>query len=98
MYLDRQVLCECLPYFKEIMWLLNLVLKECSVEPILILGWPILVVAVAIYTMPFAWHALSRGHEFLYLQLQSSELMLWVSYRIFASCCLIKIRMLVVQL
>ena len=26
MYLERQVLCECLRYFKEILWLLNLVL------------------------------------------------------------------------
>ena len=28
MYLERQVLCECLRCFKEILWLLNLVLKE----------------------------------------------------------------------
>ena len=28
MYLERQVLCECLRYFKEILWLLNLVLKD----------------------------------------------------------------------
>ena len=98
MYLERQVLCECLRYFKEILWLLNLVLKECSVEPIYILSWPILVVTVALYTMPLARHAPSRGQEFLFLQLQPSELALRVSFRILALCCLIKLRKLLVQL
>ena len=47
-----------------------------------------MVVTVALYTMPLARHAPSRGQEFLFLQLQPSELALRVSFRILALCCL----------
>ena len=41
-----------------------------------------MVVTVALYTMPLARHAPSRGQVFLFLQLQPSELALPVSFRI----------------